>query len=76
MHTEQLEDVFDYYGLQPLYHKFHHSFQTMGLFQSISSNMIEDFLDTYSCETFNTFSFEEFCFLFLDYKYYVQDNLS
>lgn len=76
MHTEQLEDVFDYYGLQPLYHKFHHSFQTMGLFQSISRNMIEDFLDAYSCETFNTFSFEEFCFLFLDYKYYVQDNLS
>ncbi|MBY6087482.1 hypothetical protein ABEP17_00390 [Priestia flexa] len=76
MHTEQLQDVFDYYGLQPLYHKFEYSFKAMGLFQSIPRHMIEDFLDTYSCETFDTFSFEEFCFLFLDFKHYVQDDSS
>ncbi|MBM7701978.1 hypothetical protein [Metabacillus iocasae] len=66
MNAQQVEDIFDFYGLSPIYNQFRYRFEVFGLFDSISTELLEDFLDTYTIEAL---TFQEFHFLFLSFKH-------
>ncbi|WP_110111892.1 hypothetical protein [Bacillus sp. CGMCC 1.16541] len=66
MHNRQVEDIFDFYGLTPTYLQFRYRFEVFGLFDSITTDVLEDFLTNYSIEEL---TFEEFHFLFLSFKH-------